>query len=393
MSIGYNINGQQPRDLAQLMSHHQTVEPRWTLVMDNDGLGANIRNLNTKRMNVMLRHFPDGGETITPGNPKYSAPQDWFRKHNKAQADLYLYTTNEPLPGRSAPEFMERVKQLNDWHMEVMDLAETAGRRLVILNVGVGKLNPPDKDGNGNDWALFDTVLRRAVAKPELFVIGAHEYAGGVITSGFIGGDPTMIQPEFWPQDLSGITQWHCGRYNFLLQYCDKIKIPYPRIVITEHGFDRLDDIGGWLQALQKTPPYQDIRGWKTLVFQWETWWSGWSAQQAYVEQMRYADRVIYPNDKVEAQLLFTWSANPDWQIFDLSQATQFQTLLTEPVVEPPEPEPEPPLANNDAIIQLLEDEITHLNSQLAALALYTMKRKKMLEELINPGEDKSATD
>jgi hypothetical protein len=162
-------------------------------------------------------------------------------------------------------------------------------------------------------------------------ILGLHEYACAIITSGFVGGYPQFIQPNTWPGDVSGTTLWHLGRYKFLVNYCHSIGINPPRIILTEHGFDDVSDIKPWAERLLQTGPYHNIRGWKSIVNQWNAWFNplGWSAERAYFEQLSYADRVIYQNSPVEAQCIFSWGhSSQDWDQFDVADALEFQRML-----------------------------------------------------------------
>jgi hypothetical protein len=121
---------------------------------------------------------------------------------------------------------------------------------------------------------------------------------------------------------------YHCGRFQFLIDYCRDEGMRPPRIVVTEAGFDDLTDVADWRNTLHVTPPYAGIRGWKTLPDQWRAWWPGWSAERAYGQQLDYLWRALYEYSPVEALLLFTWSSADKWQQFDVSEANELQTFL-----------------------------------------------------------------
>jgi hypothetical protein len=230
-------------------------------------------------------------------------------------------------------------EQLAAWLVEVISIGAARGMRFVVLNSSVGT---PHQD----DWYKARELLQVAGAMRDNVIIGLHEYAGGVVTSGFIGGEPGFIQPSTWPEDTSDLTLWHMGRYRFLLKYCRDSNLPIPRILITEWGFDDLGDIKAWTDRLQKTPPYENIRGWRSLKNQWQAWF-GKSEQKALAQQLFYADDAIY-GPEVEGYQVFCWGKSPDWLQFDVSDALEWHAALearaaeTEPQPQP-EPTPEPP--------------------------------------------------
>ncbi len=239
-------------------------------------------------------------------------------------------------------------KEVVEWLTELLRLAAPRGIPLIVGNWAVGNPAP-------EQWAMAREMLQLLDQHRHLFILGLHEYAGGVITSGLIGGNPTFIQPQTWPQDVKQIARFHMGRFKFLMDYCDSVGIRCPRIILTEHGFDDTSDIKAWEETLKKTSPYMNIRGWKTLRGQWQDWFGGlgWSPERAYFEQLAWADRTIYQNSPVEAQCIFCWGhSSKDWEQFDVSDAFEFQRLLEEyarqgtafqpTAFTPPTPEPAP---------------------------------------------------
>jgi hypothetical protein len=308
--ISYNVHAQAlGGGRERFLQHIQKVQPRAILILDDIDLCKVVKGLLPNTI-VIHRQWPDDDIHLR------MSPADWIKMKQRdiGGADLWAYTSNEP--GFN--------QQLIDWHVQVMKLAPAAGLKLVVGNFAVGT---PGADS----WSAARPLLELLDRNRSTMILGLHEYACGVITSGFIGGYPQFIQPNTWPGDVTSTTLWHLGRYKFLVSYCRSIGINPPRIILTEHGFDDVSDIKPWAERLLQTGPYHNIRGWKSIVNQWNDWYNplGWSAERAYFEQLSYADRVIYQNSPVEAQCIFSWGhSSGDWDQFDVADALEFQRML-----------------------------------------------------------------
>jgi hypothetical protein len=191
-------------------------------------------------------------------------------------------------------------------------------------------------------WADVRELIELASKHRDRIILALHEYAGGVITSGLIGGDPKFIHPDTWPtpNQTKALTRWHCGRMKFLLDQCKRWEIEPPRIVISEAGFDFTGDIGQWLTKLRFTPPNKSINGWKTLTSQWADWWPQWTAEEAYAKQLEWAIDGLW--SEAEAVLLFGWGDSGGWEAYDVSKALTLQTALEAKHTTPPAPVPAP---------------------------------------------------
>lgn len=324
MSIGLNVHGHNVANRAALAQHLSRTKPRWLLVLDNLDLAKDIKQ-SCPATNVIFRAWPD--EAL---HTRFT-PQQWVSQKLAERGDLWFHTHNEP-------GFSDAVL---DWTAQVIELAASGGLKVVVLNLSAGTPAPEDWKRPAARRVLEALDKHRATA-----VLGLHEYFGGVVTSGFVGGFPTRIQPADWPPSVADITCWHCGRFRLLMSACADMGIQPPRIVLTEHGADDMSDIKAWLDTLQKTPPHGSIRGWRTLEAQWRAWWTGWTADRAYFEQLAYADRVIYAGSPVEAQLVFCYGASSaDWQQFNIETSGELLTRLEEYAKSelPPEPPPKPP--------------------------------------------------
>lgn len=303
--IGYNINAQGVRDKGRLLAHLERLRPAWLLVMDGVGLAVELKQ-RLPQTQVIHRAWPDDG---VPGE----TPTAWVARKVRevGGADVWCYTSNEP-PANDA---------LFRWHVETVQKARQAGLKLVVGNFAVGQPEPAA-------WARAHELLGLLGANPEALVLGLHEYACGFALSGAPGFEG-LIAPGKWPENPRDLGKlYHCGRFQFLMDYCRDQGMRPPRIVMTEAGFDDLSDVAAWRDTLAVTPPYGRIRGWKTLPVQWAKWWPQWSAERAYGEQLDYLWRGLYDHSPVEALLLFTWSSATQWEAFDVSEAGELHRYL-----------------------------------------------------------------
>ena len=322
--ISLNIHGLNVPDRNRLFKHLEALQPAAVLVLDNLALAREIRQI-LPTSTIIFREFGSTGDGAL--HTKYSAER-WLNEHaHQARDGIVLHVLNEP----------PFDKPVITWLTDLLKLAVPRRIPLIVGNWAVGNPIP-------EQWPLAHDLLQLIADNSDLFILGLHEYAGGVVTSGLYGGYPdnagvkpgqtggmNLIQPANWPMDVSAITRYHMGRFKFLLNYCDRVGIDYPRIILTEHGFDDTSDIKAWEDTLKKTSPYLNVRGWKTLTTQWQEWFShlSWSPQRAYFEQLRWASETIYAGSPVEAQCIFCWGySSKEWKQFDIAEATEFQQLL-----------------------------------------------------------------
>ena len=330
--ITYNVHAQQLLNHDIFMQHIERLQPHALFIMDALGLA---REIKAALPNTLVIHRNWG---ITGGDDNVFAkvsPQQWLDlRSGEAAGGIALHTSCEPGWGQD----------VIDWHIKLMELAAPRGIPLVIGNWAVGT---PQAD----QWPMARRMLELLDQHRDLFVLGLHEYAAGVITSGLVGGapddsrHPNFVPVENWPNNVSQLTQFHCGRFHFLVNYCQSIGLKPPRIILTEHGFDDVSDIKPWLNGLRVNNPYLNIRGWKSLQDQWSDWYGGrgWSAQRAMFEQLAWADRTIYQHSPVEAQCIFCWGhTSNEWEQFDVAEAHEFHSLLEAYAQQQPAPNVQP---------------------------------------------------
>jgi hypothetical protein len=239
--ISYHVHATFTPDRQRLIDHMAKVRPHFVLVSGPVELAREVQTASPTT-NVIWR---EGGDRYAY---QQRTPEEWLSLRSGQAPGMTLYTSDEtPLDAQAI-----------DWHSRLMDLAADQGVKLCVMNFGAGQPQP-------DDWSRIRPIIDRLNAHRDLFVMGLREYAAGVITSGVGGGEPTLIQPSAWPSSVDGTDLWHMGRYTHLLSYCVSQNIPVPRLVVTHHGFERMNDLAGWLDGLNKTPPFNEVRGWKSL--------------------------------------------------------------------------------------------------------------------------------
>lgn len=326
-SISYNINGANCPHPDVLQKHLRAINPRWLLIMDNLGMVRDYRR-QFPSTSIVARNW-----ALTEGDENVYArlsPAAWLEARLPEAGDgIYLYTGNE---GGIQTK----------WHIELMKLIverQLIQVRLVICNCAVGT------PSNLAEWAVPDMreFYQLLDDHRDQFVLGLHEYFGGIAPSGFVGGYPdgswsdgrTNLHPNYedrrqWPLDASAIGMlWHCGRFKVVNEAARSFGFMPPRILITEHGADDLSDVRPWAQKFPLSDGYPNHRSWKSLGAMWVRLIPGRSAQQAYFENINYLRTTLYsrfPN--IEGQLVFGWTNSPDWKAFDMSEADEFMSLL-----------------------------------------------------------------
>jgi hypothetical protein len=318
---GLNIRAQQVANKQRLIEYFRGAKPAWGVVIDGVGLAREIKDASPES-NIIVRRYPEGGD----GAYIRMQPEVYLHlmRYYIGDADVWCYTDNE-------------VGLALDWHIALLEANAklTSPLKLCILNISVG--TPPDP----SEWLSekAQRLLKLASEYSQWCVIGLHEYFAGVVTSGLIGGYPDNagVQPgehggenfvHTWPkiERVKTLTKFHLGRFEFLSKACRDFEPP--RIVLTEHGADNVSDIKTWLDTLEKMPPYNEARGFRSLENQWRTWWPQWTLDQAYYEQLNWAYRAFYQNTPVEGACLFLCGGEQsEWRQFNVEQHEELLSL------------------------------------------------------------------
>lgn len=365
--ISININGDAPSlDLNRLLAFVSRLRPGWIVIKNNLDLALALAT-QYPSMQVVYRQWPDDDRPVRQSPATYITE---MAGKVGGRPNVWLYTNNES--GFSPAVF--------SWLRDVIGLAGSHGLKVVVGNFSVGT---PEL----NDWSRPDVLdfLHTCSDKRDRVVIGLHEYAIGVITSGFVGGAPddprhtNYIPVANWGADARTLTKWHCGRFNFLVQTCEAKGIPVPRLLITEHGFDDVSDLKAWAQTL---PRDGDIKGWTTLGKAWHGWYPQWSHEQAYAEQLLYADRAIYQRTAVEGQCIFCWADSGGWSTLDIQNAGELQDRLVQAVVQTPADPP--PVVNPPPPVTPVVDYRTPLAELDKLITLLTAQQDALQQEIFS---------
>lgn len=303
MRFGYNVLS--IPDTAEFGRHLNALQPGGMLFFQNNIDNALAVKRTFPDCHVVMRLWPDHD---TP--QKYPNPADWVASvSNFIGTGIIVQTQNEG--GFSVGWHLALLKYLSENKINL---------KVGILGLNVGTPLP-------EQWEQAEDLLRLASSMRGQVYIVLHEYFGGIITSGFLGGWPNNAgvapgQPggqDFltrWPNDPSKMTKWHVGRYEFLRNFCISKGFRCPQIIIGEFGADYTSDIGEFLRTIQSSKgPYDIVDGWRDLTTFWAQLFPKQSAAETYVAQIEYADSRIY-DENVVAVLLFAYGTDGNWNTY-----------------------------------------------------------------------------
>lgn len=331
-------------DKAAYKAHLQKWQPPAVLFYEIELDYAREIKQAFPNMEVILRFWPDGDVY------KRLTPEQWLNQHEaQAAGGLTLYTTNEAGLGQD----------VIDWHLDLMKRAAFRGVKLCLLNPATGTWDLPD-------LPRLRPLLVLASTHRDLFVIGLHTYAGGIITSGIRGGNPdnagvqigqpgglNLVNRENWSQVKPTDTFFHIGRHKILTNFCKGLDLN-PRFGLTEIGFDFTSDIGAWLNAIGQRTGQTSVNGWRSLISYWREIFPDWSPEMAYVKQFEWAEKTLL--DGVDFGLFFAHGDDGNWGNYNIANsaipalfeadataiATQPAPIVTQPVNAPEKPDSSP---------------------------------------------------
>lgn len=198
--LSINILAQFLQNRADLLSHLTQLKPNAVVVMDEMGLAVEIKTRLPQCIVVHRSHHPDDAEF----HMKWTPTQFANVYLSAVPAGIVVQVLNEPFGYGNLPA-------LAAWCATVMAIAAGRGIQVCVPNFGVG--NPTETPGADLDglWEAFRQF-------PQHY-LGLHEY----------------FQNE--PAD----EPYRTGRFRNILRRFDQLRIPHPKIIISEAGHD----IGG----------------------------------------------------------------------------------------------------------------------------------------------------
>ncbi len=365
MRFGYNVlsidNG--------LYAHLDKINPGTMVFFQNQLDAARWAKARFPQANIVIRYWPDG-ETFK----KYPDPAVWVQEHRDLiGSGIILQTMNEGGFGLDVVLWHEKLlRYLKDNNINL---------KVGILGLGVGIPRP-------EDWPLADNLFRLAATMRDRVYLIVHEYFGGVITSGIIGGNPdnagvapgtpggkNFLPLANWPLNPREYTLFHVGRIYFLKRHLDLLGIPMPQVIIGEFGADFTGDIGTWLRSLISTKgAYDTVDGWRELWDQWRRWYGqNVDVGTLYMLMGVYADRFVYDSNIVGINW-FTWGTDGKWDTYrtdpDMIVPMEkyargtleipWQVVVPPPVIiePPPKPDDTQPLDRSILLKRLIQETL-----------------------------------
>lgn len=306
--FGFNIQGNGVHDKQKLIKYVSQLQPNWLLVMDNADLLYDlwVASPNTK---FIWRMWPDDDN-----HRRWNHPRDWFAKltgaldnrHSQMRESLYFLTNNEP-PFHDAMQ----------WEIDCINYALERDLKVASYGLGVGRY-PDSEEG----WSKADEFLRLINENSDDVVLCLHEYGGGDIFNG-------MFDPPI-PEEIN-VPLYTIGRVKFLVDYCEKNGLHNVRVVISEFGWDWLDNIADYLWSLP-VDNAEFPRGPYSLYTHWQDRFNGIPHHEAMFEQFAASFDLVYEKllKYVEAGLYFSYGSQniQEWRTYNLEGDNSFLNRL-----------------------------------------------------------------
>lgn len=308
------------------------LQPRVLLFMDNNGGAKQAADL-LPNCRVISRIFKAGQPNETDLHRYNGATRAWVQAraadHDFDQR-LYINSACEPSKDRE-----DDVRRL---------VSETLLALEWALPRGIKVAAPHGAFYGIRNWRELDPLANFIAEHPNQFLLTCDEYGAGHFFSGVVdprlagGNEVGHIDPATWR--ASPIPHyWHIGSITGYMRDRKARGLPVPMFAITEGlATDALSDVTTFRNTLKLASGYDDARGWKSIIPQWEAWWNnpaspfnrGWSPDDAYAEQIEAVLREIYaPFPEFVGAIIYCWGwVDPQWQQFDVSHATWLQARL-----------------------------------------------------------------
>lgn len=221
-------------------------------------------------LRIIWHRYTEGGEAeLWTNNKNYAELIQAFKNDGlHVYPKMYLYVMNEPVAhGKS-------LKIMCDSCVVGLNMCINAGVKTVFGNWGAAVYNKSEIDSGA-----FDGILRLAAERPDIVVLGFHEYgppnlpmgAAGRTTDSKYHLDPAFCQPNYWPspwdvqvsgrQNGSLESNYFIGRIYWWDERSNHIGVRPARKVITEAGQDRLDVSLIYDEIGKRYPPTAQVAG------------------------------------------------------------------------------------------------------------------------------------
>ena len=288
------------------------------LIMNDVGMAQRAHD-NTGACIISRADWPDD-ESGVPGDlvPKWRARQ-------ATAPDVYHYWPNEP-------------EQADlDAYIQLMDDCANAGLKACIGNFAWPKSIANFDDVKGGKWDKF-LLHASQWTHGGYGLIGGHDYttgalpwgAGGMNPEDMITGSPglpdgRLIGPESWPtfQDMwdHAYSDWHNFRWVALARRCADLNIEFPKMVLTECFWDRMEDLENdgilaKMDALRPGGKPQGRDGLNTQKAWFKRWWPDWTTDQAIIEQLKWCECTYSPH--IVGFCMFAVNRGSKWVNYNL---------------------------------------------------------------------------
>lgn len=312
--FGFNIHLRYLKDIGKLHERMRALKPSVCVVMVDDNPPPKedqtvyIQEFAARYPQTLIvarvKHDHDAGYHLPPPNdpekrPYVASPTDFLNKWGHlGKNNMTLYALNEPLASEKTDD--ADIQKLIKWGSEVIEQAVSRGVSVTIYNFGMGQ---PALNATTTEWdKRFDPLLVQLSKHRDTIFLGLHEYG-----------------PE---------ERYHWGRLEFMLARCAALKIPPPRIIISEFGVDATTDKRNGYKA----------RG-----------WSGDFYMHKMVDIYSRLYMSLVDQGIVKGTCLFSYGNSGGWGSFDVEDDKPFFDTLTDAITSgsmksaKPLPPPEPP--------------------------------------------------
>ena len=282
------------------------------VVLENPGLAQQISDA-TGAIVISRDNYPDD-----TNNEPANLVAEWI-KRNVQWPDIYHYWPNEPGGDLDAllATMVHIIAECKAAGMNKACLGNFAwAKTLFSADVQSGRWDEFLKAAS--DWTNNDGGL-----------IGGHDYTFGALPWGCDGWNETEMLagslrgPDQWPTwhdiYLKGSDNWLLFRWDMLAQRAVELKIPFPRMVLTECFWDRMPNLEQSGLIPQLDSQFNGGTKMHGLLSQRKVMqhlWPAWSPQQAVVEQLQWCENV-YP-EHVVGFCLFAVNREAHWTDYNL---------------------------------------------------------------------------